>query len=108
MPIANFFRLNSPIDRGVEQCSRTPGAILLDVRSPEEYRAGHIPASQNLPLPIIDYASISLPDKHTPLFVYCHSGVRSARAVESLLEQGYTDVKNIGGIAVYSGALEAG
>ena len=108
MPISNFFRLNSQIDRGVAKCSRTPGAILLDVRSPEEYRSGHIPASQNLPLPVIDYAAISLPDKHAPIFVYCHSGTRSAQAVESLQQQGYTDVQNIGGIAVYSGALEAG
>ncbi|MBQ9717328.1 MAG: rhodanese-like domain-containing protein, partial [Clostridia bacterium] len=45
------------INQGVEQYKTTSGAILLDVRTPEEYAEGHIPGGQNLPLQNIDKAA---------------------------------------------------
>lgn len=43
---------------------------------------------------------------HDPLFVYCHSGARSGQAVRLLARMGYTNIKNIGGIAAYTGKVE--
>ena len=98
--------LKSPdINAGVKEFERTPGAILLDVRSPQEYEYRRIPGSTNLPLPEIEQAEKSIPDKATPLFVYCHSGGRSSQAVRTLQRMGYTSVKNIGGITNYQGKI---
>ena len=46
-----------------------------------------------------------IPGKDTPVFVYCHSGSRSAQAVSKLQRMGYTAVKNLGGITSYSGKV---
>lgn len=94
------------IDQGVSEFRETSGAVLLDVRTPQEYQAGHIPGSKNVPLQQlerIEYVSVK---KDTPLFVYCHSGARSSQAVKALARMGYTSVKNIGGIAAYTGKVE--
>lgn len=85
---------------GLHQAKATPGAILLDVRTPEEYAAGHIPGSVNFPL-----ERISTYDGSDPVFAYCRSGARSARACAQLMQMGYTAV-NLGGIIDYRGELE--
>lgn len=93
------------LERGLAQFSRTPGAVLLDVRTPEEFAAGHIPESQNIPLHMLGQAG-QLPDSlETPLFVYCQSGVRSRQAVESLRRAGYSHVTDLGGICHYHGKV---
>lgn len=94
------------IDQGVEEFDRTAGAVLVDVRSPQEYRQGHIPGAVNVPLQDLGRVSAVAPDKATPLFVYCQSGGRSAQATGQLERADYTAVKNIGGIAGYSGKVE--
>ena len=53
---------------GLEQCRSTPGAVLLDVREADEFAAGHIPGSINLPLSVIDTAETLIPDFDTPIF----------------------------------------
>ena len=93
-------------NQGVKDCQATPGSILLDVRTPEEYGGGHIPGSRNIPLQRLDDVESVISGKETPLFVYCHSGSRSSQAVSILRRMGYTNVKNIGGIAAYSGKVE--
>ena len=94
------------ISQGVKEYQATPGAVLLDVRTPEEYREGHIPGSRNVPLQAIDSAAAVIKEKDTPIFAYCYSGARSAQAVSVLEGIGYTNVKNIGGIAAYAGKVE--
>lgn len=94
------------IDAGVAEFERTPGAILLDVRTEEEYAAGHIGGSCNLPLHTIVRVEEEIPDKNTPLFVHCRSGARSGQAVSSLKRMGYRNVRNIGGIMDYHGKVE--
>ncbi len=94
------------INQGVEEFKQTPGAVLLDVRSPEEYRSGHIPGSTNLPLNDIRMVQNRFPRKDTPFFVHCLSGSRSGQAVQFLKQLGYTNVKNIGGINRYRGKVE--
>lgn len=102
-----FDFLKSPdINQGVQECGATPGAILLDVRTPQEYREGHIPGSKNIPLQTLDGAEIPAARKDTPLFVYCYSGARSRQAVGLLAQMGYANAKNIGGIAAYTGKVE--
>ena len=51
-------------------------------------------------------ADMEIPDLDTPVYVYCLSGARSSRAVASLQNMGYTNVKNIGGINKYKGQIE--
>ncbi len=94
------------IDQGLEACRATPGAVLLDVRTPEEYAEGHIPGGRNVPLQRLDAVESAVKSKDTPLFVYCLSGARSRQAVSMLRSRGYTNVQNIGGISAYSGKVE--
>ena len=105
MGFFDFFR-RPDIHQGTKNYESTPGAVLLDVRTPEEYREGHIPGSQNIPLHTIDKADSVIKNKDTPLYVYCHSGVRSSQAVGILQRMGYSRAVNIGGMAAYSGKVE--
>lgn len=99
------FLIGPDINQGVEEYRVTPGAVLLDVRTPEEYQQGHILGSKNIPLHEISRAEHLL-SLDTPLFVYCRSGARSREAVSILERMGYTTVKNIGGIIGYKGRVE--
>ena len=94
------------IDQGVKEFRETSGAVLLDVRTPQEYQEGHIPGSINVPLQSLSTADQIPAGKNTPLFVYCRSGARSGQAVRLLAQMGYTGAKNIGGIAAYKGKVE--
>lgn len=86
-----------------ESIRRAPsGAIIADVRTPEEYAGGHVPGSVNWPLERLTMTDI--PDG-APILTYCHSGSRSARAAAWLQGQGY-DAQNVGGIIDWTGALE--
>ena len=94
------------INRGIQEFMNMEGAVLLDVRTPQEYREGHIPGSKNVPLQAIDKVADLAENKDTVLYVYCYSGARSRQAVSHLQHMGYTNVQNIGGIAAYSGKVE--
>lgn len=95
------------INEGLKEYGKTDGAVLLDVRTPQEYQAGHIPGSKNIPLQEISRVSAAVSGKDTPLFVYCHSGARSRQAVDGLRRMGYWNAKNIGGISAYAGRVES-
>ena len=75
------------------------GYIILDVRTQEEYDQGHIPSAI-----VISYEEITekaedvLTDKDQLILVYCRSGRRSKIAAEALVELGYTNIKEFGGI----------
>ena len=102
-----FDFLSKPdINQGVEDFLKASDAVLLDVRTPEEYKEGHIPGSLNIPLQTIDKVESVVENIDAPLYVYCHSGARSSRAASRLHEIGYTNVNNIGGIAAYTGEVE--
>jgi len=73
--------------------------ILLDVRTLEEFAEEHIAGAILIPSEeIAERAASELPDKDTLIMVYCRSGVRSARVTSELIEMGYTNVYDIGGI----------
>ena len=102
-----FDFLKSPdINQGVKEYSTTDGAVLLDVRTPDEYRQGHIPGSKNVPLQSISKVAGMIDNKSTPIFVHFLSGARSRQAAAILKQMGYTNVKNIGGISSYAGKVE--
>ena len=91
------------INRELEACRRTENALLVDVREPGEYAAGHIPGALNAPLSTL--AEAELP-KDRPLFLYCLRGSRSARAASLLKRRGYNRVRSIGGINGYKGEMD--
>lgn len=73
--------------------------VLLDVRTREEFGAGHIPGALCLPAESIGaQATAELPDKDAELLLYCRSGRRSAMAAKKLVKLGYTNVCDFGGI----------
>ena len=104
MGFFDFFK-QPDINQGVKDYQATPGAILLDVRTTQEYEDGHIPGSKNIPLQVIDKIASVAENKDTVLYVYCQSGARSRQATSMLQGMGYTNVNNIGGIAAYSGKV---
>lgn len=73
--------------------------VILDVRTQEEFDAGHIPGAILIPdYEITAKAEAILPDKEQLILVYCRSGRRSLNAAEELAAIGYTNVKEFGGI----------
>ena len=73
--------------------------IILDVRTQEEYDQGHIPGATLIPDNRIDAdAEKVLTDKNQLILVYCRSGRRSKLAAERLVQLGYTNIKEFGGI----------
>lgn len=73
--------------------------IILDVREQDEYDAGHIPGAILIPYTEIEnQAEEKLPDKDKLLLVYYRSGRRSKIAAETLVELGYSNIKEFGGI----------
>ena len=75
------------------------GYIILDVRTQEEYDQGHIPGAIVIPHEeISEKAEEVLTDKDQLILVYCRSGRRSKIAAEALVELGYTNIKEFGGI----------
>ncbi len=76
-----------------------PDAVILDVREQDEYDSGHIKNAILIPhTEIKTQANEKLPDKNQLILVYCRSGRRSKIASESLVNLGYTNVKEFGGI----------
>ena len=108
MGMFHFFRNAADINAGVAEYKATNGAVLLDVRTAEEYHNGHIDGSVNVPLDRISFIVNTVRDKNTPLYVHCLSGARSARAASTLKAMGYLDVTNIGGIGSYTGKVVKG
>lgn len=73
--------------------------VILDVRTEEEFDAGHIPGAILIPdYDIESLAPTRLPDKSQLLLVYCRSGRRSKLASETLVSLGYTNIYEFGGI----------
>lgn len=93
---------------GLKMMASSDSFVLLDVRRPDEYRAGHIPGAVLLTNETIRPALAEkiIPDKESEIYVYCRSGRRSKDAAGKLAEMGYTNITEIGGILDYNGKLE--
>jgi rhodanese-related sulfurtransferase len=75
------------------------GARLIDVRSPAEFAAGHLPGAVNVPVERLNARAKELGSKEKPVVVYCASGARSALAARQLKAQGWALVRNLGAMA---------
>ena len=81
--------------------------IILDVRTAEEYKEGHIPNAINVANETIGKDEIAeLPDKDQLIMVYCRSGRRSKQAASKLVKLGYSNIVEIGGIIDWKGDIE--
>lgn len=74
------------------------GALVVDVRSPMEYEAGHFEGAVNIPINEVERRMSEFGPKDKPVIVYCASGARSGTAERILTSAGYTDVHNGGGL----------
>src|SRR3954449_11507480 len=75
-----------------------PGAVVLDVREPDEYEQGAIPGALHIPRGQLESNVESrISDRATPVIVHCAGGTRSAFAAKTLQELGYTDVVSVAG-----------
>lgn len=95
----------SPQD-AAEKLAEEPALVLLDIRTPEEVAAGHLPGSVNIDFYADDFAAqIGALDRDAGYVVYCRSGSRSGQAMELFDSLGFSDVTEIdGGIVAWSTA----
>lgn len=91
-----------------EMMDTMEGYIIVDVRTQEEYDAGHIPGAVCIPNETIETEPPGLlPEKEQVIFVYCRSGNRSKQAVKKLAAMGYTNLYEFGGIQTWEYETEA-
>jgi phage shock protein E len=81
--------------------------LLLDVRTADEYKDGHIGGAVLAPYDALA-STFSEPDKDRPIVVYCRSGRRSAIAKETLEAMGYRNVSDFGGMGNWKGPVATG
>lgn len=94
------------MQEAAEWMTRESGYIILDVRTQEEFAAGHIPNAICVPNETIGNETLSaLPDKAQLILVYCRSGNRSKQAASKLAKIGYTNVVEFGGILDWQGEI---
>ena len=94
------------MDEAVTMMAEEQGYIILDVRRPDEFAAGHIPNAINVPNETIGTDEIpELPNKDQLIMVYCRSGRRSKEASEKLVKLGYTNIVEFGGILDWKGEI---
>lgn len=85
------------------------GATVVDVRSASEYADAHIPGALLVPVESIGSEPPELlPDKDAVLLVHCRTGVRSKQASDKLVELGYTQIYDFGGIVDWPYETESG
>lgn len=96
------------MSEGLEIAKNNPDAIIVDVRHDDEYKAGHIPGAVLLTMETITAKTAAkvLPDKSQMILIYCRSGRRSKIAAQNLLDLGYTNLIEFGGILDYKGKVE--
>lgn len=86
-------------DQALELLANDPSIVLLDVREYSEHIEKRIEGSQLLSLSVIEVLlENQYPNKETTFIVYCRSGRRSAEAIEIMLEMGYQNIYDLGGL----------
>jgi len=102
---ANAYR-QITMTEAVEMMEKEKNYIILDVRTEQEFAAGHIPNAILVPNETIGMQEIPLlPDKDQLIMVYCRSGNRSKQASSKLVQLGYTNIIEIGGINSWPGEI---
>ena len=76
----------------------TNNLVIVDVRTPEEFKQGHLPNAINVPLSeIIDNPAILISSKEKPIVLYCRSGYRAGKAAVALDKAGYQSLRHLEG-----------
>src|SRR5690606_30277111 len=75
------------------------GALLVDVRTPEEFAMSHIEGARNIPVGAIDQHASELAAQGKPIVLYCRSGAGASRAQQILREAGAPEVYNLGAMS---------
>ena len=94
------------IDIDEVEAKMNEGFIVLDVREPNEFAEGHIPAAQNKPLSALQQDDFSELSKEEQYIIICRSGNRSQTASEILANAGYEVVNVSAGMSSWTGAIE--
>lgn len=102
----SFFMVS--MAEGLDIAKKNPDAIIIDVRRDNEYKSGHIPGAVLFTMENISAKTAEriLPDKDKLVLIYCRSGRRSKIAAQNLVDLGYTNIVEFGGIIDYHGELE--
>lgn len=106
--VFRFFRQRTYLKTLTEQQFREGyrKAQLIDVREPQEFKRGHILGARNIPLTQLKQRLIEL-RKDKPVYLYCQSGSRSARAAQLLHKHGYEDINQLkGGFKKWTGKIK--
>lgn len=77
------------------------GAVLLDVRTPEEFGQGHLEGAKNIPVQELARRVDDVGPRETPVVVYCAAGMRAQAASELLRRAGFKDVLNLGSMSAW-------
>ena len=94
-------------DEAKEMMEQDDGHVIVDVRRPDEFAAGHIPGAICIPNETIESEQPEeLTDLDQVILIYCRSGNRSKQASEKLADMGYTHIKEFGGIMDWTGEIE--
>ena len=95
------------MEEAVTMMAQEADYIILDVRRADEYAGGHIPGAINIANESIGTDEIpELPDKDQLILVYCRSGNRSKQTAQKLVDLGYTNIVEFGGILDWTGEIE--
>ncbi|MCV7234902.1 rhodanese-like domain-containing protein [Mycobacterium branderi] len=78
-------------------------AVLLDVRENDEWKCGHAPGAQHIPMAEVP-ARLGEIDRQAELYVICHAGGRSLRVAQYLQQNGYRAINVSGGMLAWAGA----
>ena len=94
------------VNEAEKLCSKAD--IVIDIREPEEYAAGHLKEAISIPRGVLEFKIGDLPniDSDSQIILYCKTSGRAALATESLEKMGYEQVRSIAG--GYEAWLEAG
>lgn len=100
-PTAAASQPASPVRVGVPewmQAAQSPGTVIIDVRTPEEFNSGHVQGALNIPVEAADFAAqVSALDAGTTYAIYCRSGNRSAVASAQMGAMGYLHLYDLEG-----------
>lgn len=92
--------------KGFAALAGAPTTVVLDVRTPEEFAAGHLPGARDVDFRSVDFdAQLATLDKRATYAVYCHSGNRSGQALQRMQAAGFTQVADLdGGVTAWTQA----
>lgn len=93
-------------DEARAMIASNPDVIILDVRTPQEFEKKHIVNAVLLPIEDLREGDFSkIPDKDATILIYCWTGRRAADSAQILIDNGYTNVYEMGGIVDWIGSV---